>query len=192
MINLGILRNLCISIAISIHPVYPGSLAKDLLQQVNSEECGFSILHRFCSPSKKRPLGSYSLVVYPEGAQTENSIIRGSNLKGHKPPSWMSVNLSDTFKAQMKQKKHSFCVTISRREKGWAQSIISLWGIWSSLTWVSVKILMTLFWFLQNSGTRSCFRGSLMAPTWSYISSCSNHRKTREKKLFNSVSPFAL
>ena len=40
----------------------------------------------------------------------------------------MSVNLSDTFKTQMKQKKHSFymtmkqkkhsfCMTISRREK---------------------------------------------------------------------------
>ena len=125
MINLGVLRNLYISVAISIHPVYPGSLAKDLLQQVNSEECGFSILHRFCSPSKKRPLGSYSLVVYPEGAQTENSIIRGSNLKGQKPPFWISVNLSDTFKTQMKQKKHSFCMSISRREKDGTQSIIS-------------------------------------------------------------------
>ena len=63
--------------------------------------------------------------VIPKGTQTENSIIRGSNLKEHKPPFWISVNLSDTFKTQMKQKKYSLYVTISRREKGGAQSIIS-------------------------------------------------------------------
>ena len=43
------------------------------------------------------------------------------------------------------------------------------WCIWSWLIWVSVKILMTLFWFQQNASARSCFKGSLMAPTWSYI-----------------------
>ena len=63
------------------------------------------------------PQASCSLVLYPEGALTENSIIRGSNLKGYKPPFWISVNLSNTFKTQMKQKKHSFCVATSRREK---------------------------------------------------------------------------
>ena len=59
------------------------------------------------------------------GINKDNSVIRGSNLKGHKPPFWISVILSDTFKTQMKQEKESFCVTISRGEKDHAQSIIS-------------------------------------------------------------------
>ena len=56
---------------------------------------------------------------------TKNSVIRGSNLKEHKPLFRISVNLSDTFKAQMKQDKRSFCVTICRKEKDGAQPIIS-------------------------------------------------------------------
>ena len=32
------------------------------------------------------------------GTNTENSLIRESNLEGHKSPFWISVNLSDTFK----------------------------------------------------------------------------------------------
>ena len=62
---------------------------------------------------------------YSQNINTEDYVIRGSNLKGHKPPFWISVNLSDTFKTQMKQDKQSFCVTISRREKDGAQPIIS-------------------------------------------------------------------
>ena len=60
---------------------------------------------------------------------TENSVIIGSNLKGHKPPFRISVNLYDTFKIQMKQDKQSFCVTISRREKDGAQPIIFLYAV---------------------------------------------------------------
>ena len=95
-------------------------------------------------------------MLYPEGHK-QRTLIRGSNLKGHKPPFWISVNLSDTFKTQMKQKKHSFCMTISRREKDEAQSIIScmydspgekklgpnqlflVWCIWSWLIWFQLK-----------------------------------------------------
>ena len=55
----------------------------------------------------------------------QRTLIRGSNLKGYKPLFWISVNLSDTFKTQIKQKKHSFCMTLSRREKDGATSIIS-------------------------------------------------------------------
>ena len=54
----------------------------------------------------------------------ENSVIRGINLKGYKPSFCISVNLSDTFKSQMKQEKHSFCVIFSRREKDGTQAII--------------------------------------------------------------------
>ena len=42
VINLGIVSNFCIS----IDPVYPGSLVKDLSQQVNSGEEGASALHK--------------------------------------------------------------------------------------------------------------------------------------------------
>ena len=103
------------------------------------------------------------------GINTENSVISGSNLKGYKPPFWISVNLSDTFKTQMKQDKQSFCVTISRREENWTEQIISYRCIWSLFIWVLIKILMTLFRFLRNSSPRSCFKGSLMPITWSHI-----------------------
>ena len=49
VINLGIFSNFYISIDISIDLVYPVSLAKDLLEQVNSES-GFSLLRRSSSP----------------------------------------------------------------------------------------------------------------------------------------------
>ena len=55
---------------------------------------------------------------------TENSVIRGSNLKVHKPPYWISVYLSDTFKTHMKHDKQSFCVANFRRGKDGAQLII--------------------------------------------------------------------
>ena len=114
------------------------------------------------------PLASSSLVLYPERAQTESSIIRGSSLKGHKPPFWISVNLSDTFKTQMEQNKHPFVWLQGR--KSWSPTNYFLYGaFWSWLIWVSVKILITLFWFLQNSSARSCFKGSLIVPMWSYI-----------------------
>ena len=85
----------------------------------------FYFAYNFLVVQKSAPQASCSLVLYTKGAQTENSIIRGGTLKGHKPPFWISDNLNDTFKTQMKQKKHSFCVVISTREKDGAQSIIS-------------------------------------------------------------------
>ena len=50
VINLGIVSNFCISIDISIDPVYPGSLSKNLSQQVKLGESGISLLHRSSSP----------------------------------------------------------------------------------------------------------------------------------------------
>ena len=50
VINIGTVSNFYISIDISIDPAYPGSLAKGLLEQVNSEDCGFSLFHRSSSP----------------------------------------------------------------------------------------------------------------------------------------------
>ena len=43
------------------------------------------------------------------------------------------------------------------------------WCIRSWLISVSVKILMSLFFFLQELNARSCFKGSLMPPLLSYI-----------------------
>ena len=178
VINLGIFSNFYISIDISIDLVYPVSLARDLLEQVNWES-GFSLLRRCSSPlstmsfhraywnSIYKVFVFYfhdSFLFYPQynlSLQTlfcchfphfcyaynfvvlqkitpkpavlwcytmkwhkQRTRIRGDNLKRHKPPFWISVNLSDTFKIQMKQKKHSFCMTISRRQKNGAQSII--------------------------------------------------------------------
>ena len=66
-------------------------------------------------------------VIVWRGINTENSknsTIRRSNLKGHKPLLWISVNLSDIFKTPMKLDTQSFCVTISRWEKDGTQLII--------------------------------------------------------------------
>ena len=55
------------------------------------------------------------------GINIENSEIRGTKCKGHKPPFWISVNLQVPDEAG----QASFCVTISKREKVGAQPIIS-------------------------------------------------------------------
>ena len=70
-------------------------------------------------------------MLYPEGAQTESSIITGSNLKGQKPPFSISVNFSDTFKTQMKQKKHSipFSLCLFPGEKGFGPINYFLYGV---------------------------------------------------------------
>lgn len=79
-----------------------------------------------CIPRKKCPLTKWSLVLCSEGGiNTDNIVIKGSNLEGHKSSFWIGFNLSNTFKAWMKQSKHSFCVTISRREKARTQKIAS-------------------------------------------------------------------
>ena len=180
VINIGVLA----IFYISIDPVYLGSLAKDLLQQVNSGESGFSLLHRSSSslstmtytghdwnstykvfvfyfhhpclfyPQYNLSLQvlfcfhfphfyfAYNFVVLQKSApqpavlwcytlkgHKQRTLIRGSSLKGHKPPFWIIVNLSDTFRTQMKQKKHFFCMTISRREKMGPNQLFLLWYI---------------------------------------------------------------
>ena len=173
VINFGIVANFYLS----IDPAYPGSLAKDLSQQVNSVESGFSLLHRSSSPLSTMSFervywnSTYKVFVfyfhrpcllYPQynlslqalfcfnfphfyfpytfvvlqkstsqpavlKGHKQRTLVRGSNLKGHRPLFWISVNLSDAFKTQMKQKKYFFYVQISRREKDGSQSVISLW-----------------------------------------------------------------
>ena len=126
MINLGILRNLCISIAISIHPVYPGSLAKDLLQQVNSEECGVSILHRFCSPSKKRPsiLWWYTL----KGHKQRTLSLEGITLKDtNLPLGWVSTSVIPSRPRW--SRKNILFVWLSPGEKKVGPNQLFLYGV---------------------------------------------------------------
>ena len=81
------------------------------------------LVHVWCT---KRTCTKFFQPWYTLKGHKQRTLIRGSNLKGHKLPFWISISLSDTFKIQMKHKKHSFCIPfISRREKDGAQSIIS-------------------------------------------------------------------
>ena len=74
------------------------------------------ILLSFCSLAKKRPLISCSLLLCPEGAQTQRTLLlERVFLKDTNLP--FGVNLSDTFKTWMKLTKHSLCVNIPRRKK---------------------------------------------------------------------------
>ena len=52
------------------------------------------------------------------GIKAENSVIRGSNLKEHKPSFWISGNLSDTFKTQMKQDKLFVWLSLGEKKMG--------------------------------------------------------------------------
>ena len=123
----------------------------------------FSI--KFCSLSKKRFLGRCFLVPWRD-INTENSVIRGSPLKEHKSLFWISVNLSDIFKTQMKLDRQSCCVTTLEEEKMNPNQLLLLWYICSWMIWVLVKTLVSFYvcFFLQNSRARSCFKGSAIPP----------------------------
>ena len=64
VINLGIVSNFYVNIDISMDPVYPGFLEKDLSQQVNSGESGFSLLHRSSSPLSTMSFDIYKFFVF--------------------------------------------------------------------------------------------------------------------------------
>ena len=76
---------------------------------------------------------------------------RGSKLIGYKPLFWISVILHNPDEAR----NAFFCVTIPREKKLEPNQLFLIWCIWSWLIWVSIKMLITLFWFLQNLGARS-------------------------------------
>ena len=63
------------------------------------------------------------------GINTDNSVIRGSNLKGHKPSFWICVNLSDTFKTQMKQGNQSLLCDYFNERKRWVSTKNFLYGV---------------------------------------------------------------
>ena len=133
------------------------------------------------------------------GIKTENFVIRGSGvtLKDTNSPFWISVNLSvsDTFKSCMKQDKWSFCVTISRREKGGAQPILSC-------VYLMVYLIMVDMSFSWNTDVFVFVffcKTQVLDPTsrdlWCYQHchiSCCNHWKIRENRFLNPVSRFTL
>ena len=74
-------------------------------------------------PSNKLVSGA----LYWRSINTENFVIRGGGNNSWRTQFsfWISVNLSDTFKTNMKKNKQLFYVTILRREKDSAQPIAS-------------------------------------------------------------------
>ena len=99
------------------------------------------------------------------GAIPWSTGIRGNYLKGHKRPFCIIVNLSDTSKTQRKQGK-PFFVRLSLGEKKMGPNqLFLIWRIWSWSIWVSVTLLMTLLWLLQNWRARSSIKWSLMPST---------------------------
>ena len=100
---------------------------------------------------------------------TKNSVIRGSNFKGHKPVN-LTVNLSDTFKTKMKLYKQSFCVIISWREQDGAQPIIS-YVVYLFMVDMCFNYNTEVFAlvFAKLKYARSCFKRSLKSPILVYI-----------------------
>ena len=64
-------------------------------------------------PSNKLVSGA----LYWRGINTETFVIRGGETWRTQFSFWISVNLSDTFKTNMKKNKQLFYVTILRRER---------------------------------------------------------------------------
>ena len=124
----------------------------------------------FCSPSKKRPLGNCFLLLCPEHKDTGRYLsLEGVILKNINLP-FGSVSISVIPSRPRWSKTSNPFVWLSPGEKKMVPNqLFLIWCIWSRLIWVSVKILTSLFRFLQNWSARFCFKGSLMPPKLSYI-----------------------
>ena len=83
----------------------------------------FYFAYNFVVLQQSAPRQLFSGAISWRGTSRELSL-KGVTLKDTNLH-FVSVSTSDTFKTQMKQKKHSFRVTIARREKDGTQSIIS-------------------------------------------------------------------
>ena len=90
------------------------------------------------------PQASCSLVLYPEGALTENSIIRGSNL----PFGSVSTSVIPS-RPRWSRKNIPFVWLPPGEKKMGPNQLFLVWYVWSWLIWVSVKILMISFGFCK-------------------------------------------
>ena len=104
--------------------------------------------------------------------------LEGVTLKDTNLLSW-SVPTSDIFKTQMKQKKHSFRVSISRREKDGTQSTISF-----VLDHVWFEFQLKYWWLFLGFCKTQVPSRDLWCHQHGHISCC-NSWKIREKSYFS-------
>ena len=102
-----------------------------------------------------------------------------------------SVSTSVTPSRPRWSRRSNPFVSLSPGDKKMAPNqLFLIWCIWSKLIWVSVKILTSLFRFLQIEVPNSVSRD-----LWchqNYHISCCKHWKFREKKFLNLASYFIL
>ena len=75
---------------------------------------------------------------------TENCDIRASNLKGHKSVSTSVI----PSRRRWSRTSNPFAGLSLGEKKMEPNQLLLIWCIWSWLIWVSVEVLMTMFWFL--------------------------------------------
>ena len=170
VINLGIFSNFlyqyrpCLSWILGKGPIVAGELRRiwvlpspQILKSIIHDEFRQSIIDTYISIQAlfcfhfPHFYVAYNFVVLQKSAP-QPAVLWCYTLNGHIPPFWNSVNLSDTFKTQMKQKNHSFCMTISRRGQDGAKSIISCMVYLIMVDMSFSENTDDFFWFRQNSG----------------------------------------
>ena len=115
------------------------------------------------------------------GINTENSVIRGSYLKGCKPPFWISANLRWHLQDLHEAGQAILLCDYNQERKRWDPTNYSLYGIfdqdWYEFKW---KYWRLCFAFCKIEGPDSISRGSWCHQNWHI--SCCNHREFREQK----------
>ena len=131
------------------------------------------IFHIILQSFKETPPSQLFPITIPcMGISVENSGER-SNLKGHKPPFWISsVSTSVMPLITGWSSTSKPFVWLSPGEKTMGPNQLFLiciwWCICSWLIWVSVKIMMSLGFFSAKLKWQTCFKRSLMPPTLLY------------------------
>ena len=126
----------------------------------------FFIFHVILSSFKETlPIQLFPGAIPWRGINTENSDIRGSKLKSKQTSLLDQCQPSST---RWSRTSIPLCDYLWDR-KSWSPTNYFLYGVFDPGSYESVKMLITLFWFLQNSRSRSCFKGFLMPPIRSYV-----------------------
>ena len=143
------------------------------------------IFHITLQSFKEMPPSQLFPIAIPwRGISAENSRERIS-LKGYKPPfriSSVSISVMPLITGWSSTSKPFVWLSPGQKTMGPNQLFLICiwWCSWSWLIRVSVKTLMSLGFFLQNSSRTSYFKGSLMPPTLLY------HAVTIEKSKIKS------
>ena len=105
---------------------------------------------------------------------TENFVIRGTNLKGHMPLCWISFNLSDTFKTRRWTRSSNHFVLLFPGEKkrttnyflcdvldhGWYEFQLKYWSLCFGF-WLVIAVFVLLFWGLYKNQRKKKFLNSV-------------------------------